>query len=325
MNVEINLFFVGFHGGTSGNRFNSKMVELLASSSTSSSSSSTINNQENEPFSHMTKSTQRGSVLSTAPEMPTADGSQVHSKVLRRRIVNMLETLRKRSGTTPPSTSPKFTPSGMGSKSQPITFGQLRQATTPPSSSSITTSPPSASSISTTEEMSSSRIITARSYNDLLSIISDNPSITAIPGNRSSLRYAASSERLLYSPSLEQLLEQHNITPRKNEQNESKLEDDQQAKSPLTVDEILAKYYSKVKVPTTTDTNPTLPLTSYPHSNMGYFIGSSPTEWHSSQTNPYQSRPAPPPLLLNEQNRNRPPPPSYSISLTSGHRPPPSS
>ena len=279
------------------------MVELLASSSTS-------NNQENEIVPSMSKFSQRESVLTTAPEMPATNSSHVHSKVLHRRIVNMLETLRKRGGTP----APKFTSSPIESQSQPITFGQLRQATT--ASSSITTIPPSPSSLSTTEEVPSSRIVNARSYNDLLSIISDNRSVTAIPGNRSSPRHATSSERLLHSSSLEQLLEQHTITPRKNEQNEIKPDEDLHAKPPpppLTVDEILAKYYSKVKVPTAADPTPALPVTSYPHSNMGFYIG--------SQTNSYHNRSTP--LLLNEQDRNRPPPPSYSVSVTSGHRPPP--
>lgn len=277
------------------------MVELLTSSSTSTIS----NDQENEP--------------TTISDSSTANPAPVHSKVLRRRIVNMLEALRRRGGTTPPSsTSPKLTSSPMGSKSQPITFGQLRQATTTPVSTTVPTPP---SPISTTEESSTSKISTARSYNDLLSVISDNRSATSMPAARSLSRHAASTERLFYSPSLEQLLEQHTINPRKNEQTEIKPEEEQQAKPPLTVDEILATYYSKVKVPTATDTNPSLPLTSYPHPNMGFYIGSSSTEWHSSQTNPYHPRPLlPTQLVLNEPNRNRPPPPSYSFSVTSGHR-----
>ena len=291
------------------------MVELLTTSSTS-------NNQENEPVSNAAKSTQRETISPTAPDTSATNAPHVHSKVLRRRIVNMLEALRRRSGTTPPSTSPKLTSSPMGSKSQPITFGQLRQATTTTTTlSSTAPTPPSPNS--TAEESPSSKITTARSYNDLLSTISDNRSTTPMPTSRSLSRHAASAERLLYSPSLEQLLEQRTISPRKNEQTEVKPEEEQQPKPPLTVDEILATYYSKVKVPTTTDTNPPLPLTSYPHNNMGFYIGSPSTEWHSSQTNPYHTRPVlPTQLVLNEPNRNRPPPPSYSFSVTSGHRHP---
>lgn len=294
------------------------MVELLTSSTTTSSTS---NNQENEPVSSTAKSTQRETVSSMAPDTSTTNAPHVHSKVLRRRIVNMLEALRRRGGTTPPSTSPKLTSSPMGSKSQPITFGQLRQATTTTLSFTAPTPP---SPISTVEESPSSKITTARSYNDLLSIISDNRSTNPMPASRSLSRHAASTERLFYSPSLEQLLEQHTISPRKNEQTEVKPEEEQQQpKPPLTIDEILATYYSKVKVPTTTDTNPPLPPTTYPHNNMGFYIGSPSTEWHSSQTNPYHTRPVlPTQLVLNEPNRNRPPPPSYSFSVTSGHRHP---
>lgn len=306
------------------------MVELLASSSPSSTTT-TVNN-ENEPIPNTTKSSYDEPIVSNSPERPTIDSSHVHSKVLRRRIVTMLETLRRRGGnggTTSPSTSPKLTSSPMGSKSQPITFGQLRQATT--------SSPPPPSAVG--EEVSSSKITSARSYTDLMSInASDRQSYhtslmpsdliptTTLPISRSSQKHTTNSERLLYSPSLEQLLEQHTIAPRKNEQNEPKQEEEeqqQQPKPPLTVDEILATYYSKVKVPTATETNPSSQSSSYLHSNMGFYIHPSPSGWNSPQTNPYHNHP--PQLLLNEQNRNRPPPPSYSFSVASGHRPPPTS
>jgi hypothetical protein len=221
----------------------------------------------------------------------------------------MLETLRRRGRTTsPPPTSPRLVSSHMGSKSQPITFGQLRQATT--SASASPPSPPTAIG----EEVSSSKITSARSYTDLMSvsqsdrqsyhtslISSDLITTTTLPMNRSSQKHSNNMERHLYSPSLEQLLEQHSIAPRKNEQNESKQdEEQQQSKPPLTVDEILATYYSKVKVPTSAESN----------NNMGFYVHPSPSGWHSPQ------------LLLNEQNRNRPPPPSYSVSVAAGHRPP---
>lgn len=298
------------------------MVELLASSSPAST---TVNN-ENEPMSNVTKSSQDEPTVSISPERPTIDSSHVHSKVLRRRIVTMLETLRRRGGTTSPPTSPKLTSSPMGSKTQPITFGQLRQATT-------SASPPPPTAVG--EEVSSSKITSARSYTDLMLI---NPSdrhtslmpSDLMPTSRSSPKHPMNPERHLYSPSLEQLFEQHTIARRKNEQNEAKQEEEQQQqqqpKPPLTVDEILATYYSKVKVPTTAETTSPSQSSSYLNSNMGFYIHPSPSGWQSPQTNSYHNHPPPPPqLLLNEQNRNRPPPPSYSFSIASGHRPPPTS
>jgi len=282
------------------------MAELLASSPPPL----TPVNNENEPILNARKSSRDDTALATSPEMSTSDSSRVQSKLLHRRIVTMLESLRGRSGNggvTPLPTSPRLSSSHMELKSQPITFGQLRQATT----SSVPPPPPTV-----VEEVSSSKMLSARSYTDLSdrqtyhTNVTDNHSdfnpSTSIPINKSSPKHQTNRERSFYSP----LLEQHNIAPRMKEQDESKQQEgeqqQQQPKPPLTVDEILATYYSKVKVPTTTETNLSSQPSSYLNSNMGFYIH-------------------PISLLLNEQNRNRPPPPSYSSSIANGHRPPPTS
>jgi hypothetical protein len=313
------------------------MVELLASSSPSST---TVNN-ENEPILNARKLSHDVTTLSTPSEMPTIDSSRVQSKLLHRRIATMLETLTGRNGNsraTSPPASHKLTPSHMGSKSQPITFGQLRQSTASPPPP-----PPPPPAPTVVEEASSSKILSARSHNDLMSMnTSDRQSyhtnVTSLmtdvhsdlnpttPINRSSPKHQANKERIFCSPLLEQSFEQHNVVPRMKEQDESEQEEEeeeeqQQPKPPLTVDEILATFYSKVKVPTTTETKPSSPPTSYPNNNMGFYVHPSSFGWNGPQTN--QHHIPPPQLLLNEQNRNRPPPPSYSLSIASGNRPPP--
>jgi hypothetical protein len=289
------------------------MAELLASSSTST----TINN-ENELIPNSIKSSQDNPILSTFPETTTIDSSRVHSRLLHRRIVTMLETLRGgrgsvNGGATSPPTSPRLLPSNIESKSQPITFGQLRQATT-------STVPPS---LTVAEDVLSSRVSSTHAYNDFAavnnpdkqpyhtsetSLKTDTRSDLTLPSstiiNKSSSKHRTNKTQLHYSPSLEELLKQRNVVPQMKEHEDDE-EEQQQSKPPLTVDEILATYYSKVKVPTTTDIQSSQ-SPSYPNSNVGFRV-------------------PPPPLLLNEQNRNRPPPPSYSFSVASGHRPPPTS
>lgn len=305
----MNIFIV-FRTGTNPNRFNSKMVELLASTPPST----TVNN-ENEPILNTRRLSRDNATIPTSSETTSNDSSRVHSKLLHRRIVTMLETLRGRNGnneTTSPPTSPGLTHSHMGLKSQPITFGQLRQAITP-----------------VVEEPSSSKMLAARSYNDLMSMnTSDRQSYygnmpssmtdahsdlnltTTMPTYRSSTKHQTNRERTFYSP----FLEQHGSN-QENEQHQ------QVSKPPLTVDEILATYYSKVAVPIATETRPLSQPSAYPNSNMDYYRHPSSLAWDSSQTT--QHHIPPPPLLLNEQNRNRPPPPSYSFSVASGHRPHP--
>jgi hypothetical protein len=263
------------------------MAELLASSS-----SPTVNN-ENEPIPIATKSSQDDPISSTSPEMTPVDSSRVHSRLLHRRIVTMLETLKLRGGNGGATSPSRLTSSHNESKSQPITFGQLRQATT-------SSAPPPPSS-TVTEEISSSTVLSVRS------------DLTSVTRNKSSSKHQTHKERVHYSSSLERLLEQNNVVTAMTEQ------DEQQAKPPLTVDEIVATYYSKAKVPTTTDAQ----SSSNPTSNLGFYIHPSSLGWNSTQNNHLPPPPPPPRLLLNEQNKNRPPPPSYSSSVANGHRPPP--
>ena len=205
-----------YRTGTHDNRFNSKMAELLASSP--------VTNHEREAI----PTVPGDAALTASTDVSGTDSSRVHSRLLHRRIVTMLETLRRRGGngaaTTSPPPSPRLAAGQADSKSQPITFGQLRKATT--------------ANDQRTEE---------------------NPKPT----------------------------DQSSAVPRMKEVEEQS----------LTVDEILATYYSKVQVPTAAQVQPS--------ANLGFYI-------HS---------PSPAPLVLNEQNRSRPPPPSYSSSVTNVPRP----
>lgn len=305
-----------FRNGTSANRFNSKMVELLASSPESSIPS--IVNQENESISTSTRSTPDDSGISTSPETMPIDSSRIQSKLLHRRIATMLDTLRRRSGnsgTTSPPVSPRLTPTHIDSKSQPITFGQLRQANT--NSSSSPPSPPSPPPppipprSPVVQNVRSSKIVTANSYTDLLSMNL---------AERQSYQSNVSSDLIPTSTTnSERLIEQHHILPRNTEQTESKQKDEQQAKPPLTVDEILANYYAKIKVSSFIETQSPSPTTFTNNNNnnsSSFYIHSPTSGWNSPAMNPS-------PLLLNDQYRTRPPPPSYSLSVANGHRPPP--
>ncbi|CAM2698788.1 unnamed protein product [Rotaria socialis] len=339
------------------------MVELLASSESSITSLPTPVNNGNEHISNVTKPSTNDPTQLNSSEVTAIDSSRIHSRLFHRRIVTMLETLKIRGGNTgaaSPPTAPKPLPSYIEPISQPITFGQLRQATT--SSTSHQMHAPTV-----TEEIVSPRVLSTRSYTNLTSTHTNDdkqsyhtnvksliidaqsdlkPVASSVPINKSTSKHQANKERLYYSPSLEQLLEQHNAVPKVQQRDESKQEpkiqdhhyhhhqqQQKNSKSPLTVDEILATYYSKIKVSTTIETQPPPEETSVHSSNnnnnnnnMSFYMHPSPLIWNTSQTNQLLMSPssAPPPLLLNEQSRNRPPPPSYSVSVASGHRPPPS-
>lgn len=328
------------------------MVELLASSESSPRASSlTRVNNENEPISNRRKSTQNEPALSNAPENTTADSSRIHSRLFHRRIVTMLETLKGRNGTDEAATSqtpPNPLPSYIESKSQPITFGQLRKAT-------MASNAQQTHAATTVEETPPLRILSVRSCADLTSMnansdkhsyhtktksgIADTRSdlksaASSVALNKSSSKHQTNKERLYYSPSLEQLLEQHNVVPRMKQQDESKqerkVEEQQQPpKPPLTVDEILATYYSKVKVPIAMEAQmlSSQQSSTQLNNNMGFYNHPTSGIWTTPQTNQLLISPPvhPVPLLVNEQNKNRPPPPSYSASIASGHRPPPPS
>ena len=304
LKFDSNFILIVLRSGTNGNRFNSRMAELLASSS----SSTTVTN-ENEPISTASNSSQDDPTSSTSPEMTTIDSSRVHSRLLHRRIVTMLETLKRRGGSSGATSPSRAASAHSESKSQPITFGQLRQATTSSSAS------PSSIVV---EEVSSSKVLSSRSYTELIHTNDTRSDLTPVIRNKSSSKHQPNKERLSYSPSLENLLEQHNVVPQMKEQDEQQ-QQQQPSKPPLTVDEILATYYSKIKVPTTVDTQPPPQSSSHPNNNMSFYIRPSSVGWNSPQNNHLIP---PPGLLLNEQNKNRPPPPSYLSSVASGHRPP---
>ncbi|CAF3535800.1 unnamed protein product [Adineta steineri] len=333
-----------FRFGSNGNRFNSRMAELLASSSLST----TVNN-ENESIPNARISFQDNPISSSvSPEVTTNDSTPVHSRLIHRRIATMLDTLKGRgsnSGSTSPPSTPKSIPTNIESKTQPITFGQLRQATT----SSALSPPPSSSSSSSTvvEEIPSSKVLSTNTSPDFLSINTsdkqphhtnvtllktDNRSdlmpISSTPiANKLPSKHQSNKARLHYSASLEKLLEQHNVVPQMKQDNELTQEDQQQqqeqSKPPLTVDEILATHYSKIKIPTTTElqTSTSLQQHSYPNNSLGFHLQPSSSGWNPSQIN-QRVTPIPHQLKLTEQNKNRPPPPSYSFSMSNGHRPP---
>lgn len=266
---------------TNNNRFNARMAELLASS--------TVNN-ENELVS--IESPRDNPSTITIPE--SSSSSNMHSKLLNRRIVNMLETLKKPNDDSP---TLLLTTSRMEHKSQPITFGQLRQGAI---SSSLTTivedKSNSQQQIKIESEEKHQKTLTSftrDSYPDLSS--------------KSSANYQTNKERFYYSQSLEQLFEKQNVI------SQTKKEEEQQSqKTKLTVDEILAMYYSKI--------NPSTNTESHLPASTGFYIHPSGPRWNTLHNIP--PPPSPSPLVLNEQNRNRPPPPSYSSSVPYGRRTP---
>jgi hypothetical protein len=265
-----------FPSGANDNRFNSKMAELLAASSSS------IINDENE----------LASSKSSQDNTTAIHSSSIHSKLFHRRIVTMIETLRKSNDDL------SLTSSHIEQKSQPITFGQLRQAT-------ISSTP--ATSLED-KSVSQQRIIDNEQKHQkvLQTFVRDNTSDISSGTLKSSEKYQTNKERLYYSPSLEQLFEEQNSVLR------TKKEEEQ---SSLTVDEILAMYYSKGKLPTNTESH--LTSTTCPNTTAFYIHPSVP-RWNFSQSN--QQIMPPSPLILNEQNRNRPPPPSYSSTVANVHR-----
>ncbi|CAF1129161.1 unnamed protein product [Rotaria sp. Silwood1] len=278
-----------FPSGVNDNRFNAKMAELLASSS--------LNNDENKLVS--VKSSQNNS---TSNEILSIDSSCVHSKLFHRRIVAMLETFKKSNDD---SSISSVRSSHIEHKSQPITFGQLRQATI----------------LSAPVQIIDDKLISDQIKEDteeekhdktLSSFVKDTKFNLISTKSKSSTKSQINIERLYYSSSLEQLLDQQNIVT------ETKNDDKQIQKSTLTVDEILAMHYAKVKQSTNIDSNL---LSSSIYSNTSVtscHIHPSIPQWNSSQN--HQHIIPSPQFILNEQNRNRPPPPSYSSSVANGHQ-----
>jgi hypothetical protein len=270
------------------------MAELLASSST-------VNN-ENELVS--TKSNQDDPSTIKDPEPTSSDSPRMHSKLLHRRIVTMLETLTK---PTEDSSTLPLTTSHTEHKSQPITFGQLRQATISSSSTIIIDE-----KINSQQQIKSD---TEEQHRKTLTLFARN-NRSNLSSNKSPTKHQTNKTQLYYSPSLEQLFQQQNVVSQTEE--EQKDEQQQSQKTSLTVDEILAMYYSKVNLPTT-NTESHLSSSSYSNTTTGFYIHPSGPRWNTLQTNQHNI-PPPPRLMLNEQNRNRPPPPSYSSSIAYSHR-----
>ncbi|UJR16293.1 hypothetical protein I4U23_003199 [Adineta vaga] len=307
------------HPGVNSTRFNSRMVELLASSST-------VNN-ENEVTQNNVKLSSDEPILSPLTENALPDSSHGQSRVIQRRIVTMLESLRGRGGVGEPVSPLKTPTSSIESRSQPITFGQLRQATI------LSVPPPPSSAAAVVDEVPPTNISLIRSPTDSASVSpshkhsyrSNVPISSQTDPHVDLLSTPINPIRMHYSSSLEQLLEQHNVVPRINENNERQQQHVEQPKSRLTVDEILATYYSKLKIPTTIESHTSSSSSlsqppSYSSNNSSLNFPPSTLGWTPPLSQP--NHPIIAPILLNEQNRNRPPPPSYSSSVTSGHRPP---
>ncbi|UJR30220.1 hypothetical protein I4U23_017758 [Adineta vaga] len=243
-----------FPMGAHDNRYNAKIAQFLASSSSSSALT-----DENKIVS--TESSQENSQLSSN------DLSSIHSNLFHRRVVTMIETLRKPNH--------NLSSSHVEHKSQPITFGQLRQATI-------------------LEEKSISHQLPinfeGKQQKTLASFVRDNTSdLSVVETVKSSVKFETDEPRLHYSPSLEKLFEEQNaISQMKKEQNSSLVNDD--------------VHYSTEQVPNSFRSN----------STSSFYIHSSVPRWDLSQSNQQITSP---PLLINEQNRNRPPPPSYSSSI----------
>lgn len=278
--------YIVFPSRANDNRFNAKMAELLASSS--------IVNDENELFS---ASSSEDHPIST--EIISIDSSHIHSRLFHRRIVTMIESIKKTSDDPSAISS---TPSQPQYKSQPITFGQLRKATT--------------SSVSTQvieDKTSHQKQADADEKHDkiLTSSVKDNDSNVTSATSKSPTKRQANKERFYYSPSLAQLIEEKNVVM------PTKKEDEQVQKSSLTVDEILAMYYSKIQLSTETESKLSSSNGSTNSSGNNFYSRSSVTQWSSTQNHQPNIHPS---QMFNERNRNRPPPPSYESSIANSHR-----
>ncbi|CAF5154138.1 unnamed protein product, partial [Rotaria magnacalcarata] len=140
----------------------------------------------------------------------------------------------------------------------------------------------------------------------LISFVKENNANSNATTSKTSTKHQTNRERLYYSSSHEQ----QNVT------GEMKTDEKEMEKSSLTVDEILALHYSKVKLSRNTEADP--PSSVYPNRTVAsFYISFSVPKWNSFQTSQHSPSPQ---LMLNEQNRTRPPPPSYSSSITYGHR-----
>lgn len=275
------LKYIVFPSRGNDNRLNAKMAELLASSS--------ITNDVNNLVS--TKSSQDNE---KSNEIPSIESPNIHSKVFHRRIVTMLETMRKVNDN---SSTVQITSAHSEYKSQPITFGQLRKANISSVPAQVIEDKSISYQVKTDIEEKQDKPVT--------SFVKEH-SLNSNAGTlKSSIKRQTTKERLHYSPSLEQLFQQQNSV------SETRSDEKEIQKPSLSVDEILATRYAKLHLSTNTESYTTA-TTFYMHPSI--------SSWNSLNTNSHinQSRPQ---TVVDEQARNRPPPPSYSASIATPHRP----
>ncbi|CAF1357154.1 unnamed protein product [Didymodactylos carnosus] len=226
------------------NRFNSKIAELLASSAYNNNNfDSNVDNNSVENDSPQSM----GRIVTTANDCGSPS-SRVHSKLLHRRIVTMLETLRRRGVPAPPRQL-KGAENMTNIDLQPITFGQLKATTvenglTQPMTISkgqtaikqraISTSSVNSSHISRLYDDLSDDLSSRLTLNNMSDIRSSTPATTTTPNmiqlksllitdscpdlssklNQTTIQVQQTKEQrpaLYYSPSLEQLLNQHSF------------------------------------------------------------------------------------------------------------------
>ena len=261
------------------------MAEFLASSAAMTGENSIV----------ASKSSQDNPAI-VLSEPTSIDSPRTNSSLLHRRIVTMLDTLKTASDD--PSAALSSTLSQTEHSSQPITFGQLRQATIGSSASSSSTLNPTKSNPSPSKKLDTEE----KPMSTLLPYPRENA--PDVPPT-SMAKYQINKGKFYYSPSLEQLFEEQNRLA------QTKKVDEQTQISSLTVDDILAKHYSKLHLSTNSESH--LPSSTQSNTSSGFYIHPSGPRWDTLQNNP-------PSLLLNEQNRNRPPPPPYLSGTTTSHR-----
>lgn len=254
------------------------MAEFLASSAALTSENPNV----------PSKSTQDNPAIIFS-EPTSIDSPRTSSSLLHRRIATMLDTLKTSSED---SSALSSTFSQTEHSSSPITFGQLRQAT-------IGSSSPSSTLVLNQGRKLETEVTSLSPYPRENS--SDVPS-------GSVAKFQTSKGRFYYSPSLEQLFEEQNLL------SQTKKIDEASPKSALTVDDILAKHYSKLHLSTNSESH--LPSSSHSNTPAGFYIHSSGPRWDTLQSNHHPS----PSSVLNEQSRNRLPPPPYPSSANTNHR-----
>jgi len=265
------------------------MAELFASSSD-------VHTNEHQLVS--TPISQDTQVTNAESEVTSIESTNLHSNLLHRRIVTMLETLKTSTNDdAPATTTTTTTTSQFENKSQPITFGQLRQATINDEKSN----PQSTIIDRTDKHLQTWNTVKRESCPDLTSTMKKSQT---------------NKERLYTAPSFERVHQESNMN------SQTKTESEQSQQSSLTVDEILAMYYSKANQSINHESHLSSP--NYANTSTGFYAHSTQTRWATSVNNlhniPSNSTSVQPRIILQEQNRTRPPPPSYSSSISQSHR-----